>query len=871
MRNWCGGMTVAVALATWAGATTSAQRVVPTPEAVIGIPVCADNQLASFEQALGYLQQLSAASPRVRLIELGKTAEGRPHVLAIISSEANLKNLDRYRTISARLARAQDASAEVARALAAEGRAVVWADFGMYSSAIGPAQVAPELAWRLATDDSSRIRQIRDNVIFLMMPNLNPDGTAKVVGWYREHGAKGFEPTQPPELISLENNRDWYMFNLPETRNAGRVLYEEWFPQIVQNHSQAGQFPARIFIPPFADPTNPNIPPLVMRGINIVGSAMARRFEQEGKQGVLSRVRYDTWWNGGVRSAPYFHNMVGILTETQHPSPFAVTYDASQFPEAFVDGTPTRTPSVNYPNPFTGGEWTLRKSCDYMTSATLAILDVAAERREEWLFDIYRMGRDAIAAGAGEEYLVPVEQWDAGAAVQMVNALRHGGIEVERATAPFTAGGQTYAAGTYRVRGQQAFLPYIRDVLNPQEYTHRTAPYDIAGWTLPLQMGVRVDKLTGATITGSFEKVTTALVPPRILPRAAGAYAIDGRANEAFRVVNQAISARHEVYRMVDGLTVAGDTWPSGTFVVPAREGTHAWASEAAKAGVPIAALSTAPTGAVLHVRSPRVGLYRAWTTRGNPDEGWTRWLLERYGFSVTSVRDADLQAGDLKAKYDVLVLPSATLPAMLHGNAPGTVPPPYAGGMGVVGAAALYQFVIAGGTLVALDQAAALPVSLFGLPIRNVLDGVRATDFLIPGSLLRLEVDPAHPLGFGMPAAAAAFFARSPAFAVGRDRTDFEDDIARDPPVPAGVQIVARYPSKPALLSGWMLGERRLAGQSAIVEAPLGAGRVILLGFRTQHRGQSNATFKLLFNSLYRATSTPMAPVGASAVAGQR
>lgn len=853
-------LAAATAIALAGGATTAAQRSVPTPDSIIGFPACADNRLATYEQSLQYFQRLSAATGRMRLVDIGPTTEGRRQVMAIVASESTLADLDRHKAAVARLAKARDLTEAEASTLAAQAKVVVWIDMGIHAVEVAPAQLAPELAWRLVTDDSPSGRFIRDNVIVLLVPNVDPDGTTRVAEWFKEHGAAGF--VQPPELehryVGSDLNRDWYMFNMQETQNLGRQLYEEWFPQIVYNQHQAGQFPARIFIPPFADPTNPNIPPLVMRGINIVGAAMSRRLQSEGKSGVVSGMAYDTWWNGGMRSAPYFHNMIGILTETQHPSPIPTVYDAATFPDAFVDGTSTRVPSVYYPDPYRGGPWRLRDSCEYNLSASFAVLQVAAERRQEWLFDMYRMGRDAITAGTGEEYLVPSQQWDRGAASKMINALRRGGIEVQRATAPFTAGGQTYAAGTYRISGQQAFLPHIRDLLTPQVYTHRTPPYDISGWTLPLQMGVRVDRLTGVTIAGAFESVAVAVPAASAVNTAAAAYAMDGRANDAFTAINQALAAGETVYRTTGNVSVGSEVWPAGTFVVPVRAQTHAWAEASAHKGVPLAALDVRPQGDVLQLHAPRVGLYRAWTQRGNTDEGWTRWILEQYGFQVSSVRDAELRAGELRGRYDVIVLPNATLPAMLHGNQPGTVPAEYAGGMGVIGAASLQRFVMAGGTLVALDQATGLPVSLFGVPVRNVLDGVRPADFLVPGSLLRVEVDPLHPIGFGMPAAAAAFFARSPAFDIGRERTDFEEDILRDPPPPAGVEIAARYPQTPTLLSGWMLGERRLAGRAAIVEVPLGTGRIILLGFRTQHRGQAHGTFKLLFNSLFRATSAP-------------
>src|SRR5262245_1372862 len=488
-----------------------AQREVPTPLSVIGWEPCADYKLATYEQIEDYFRKLAAAAPaRMKLVEMGKTTEGRSQVMAIISSEANITDLDRYKGIARQLALAGkgDSLTDVdARALSQAGRAVVWIDFGLHSNEVAPGQVAPRVAFRAVTDESEEMRFIRDNVIFLLVPNMNPDGTTMVANWYREHLGKAWEG-RPPELwhkyVGHDNNRDWFMMNQPETRNSARQLYREWFPQIVYNQHQTGPFPSRIFVPPFDDPMNPNIPPLAMRGVNQVGDAMTRRLEQEGKRGAISRVGFDTWWNGGMRTAPYFHNMIGILTETSHNSATPATNDPATFPKTFANGVPTLEPTTYYPTPYLGGEWHLRDSCDYITTTSMAVLDIAAKRRQEWLYDIYQMGRDAIRANANETFIVPANQWDPPTAVKMINVLRLGGVEVERATAAFSAGGKKYPAGSFVIRGAQPFSPYVKDLLTAQRYPDMRVspggppkrPYDITGWTLNYQMGVQVDRVT---------------------------------------------------------------------------------------------------------------------------------------------------------------------------------------------------------------------------------------------------------------------------------------------------------------------------------------------------------------------------------------
>ena len=853
---------------------TAAPSSLPLPEEVIGWAPCADYKLATYEQIADYFRKLDTASPRMQLVEIGQTVEGRPQLLAIISSEANLRNLARYKDIARRLALTRGLTDAEARALAREGKAIVWIDFGLHSTEVAHAQTAPLMAYRAVAGENEEMRFIRDNVIFLLMPNMNPDGTTLVADWYMGNLGTPYAHVEPPELyhryVGHDNNRDWYMFTQPETQNVGRQLYVEWFPQIVYNQHQPAPFPARIFIPPFADPMNPNIPPLVMRGVGEIGAAMARRFAREDKPGVISRLQFDTWWNGGMRSTPYYHNMIGILTETGHTSPDPAVYDPETFPQTFTNGEPTLLPSSFYPNPFKGGEWHLRDSCDYMVTASMAVLDIGARRRSEWLYDIYRMGRDAIRVGTDEAYVMPAAQWDAGATAKLVNVLRWGAIEVERANTAVTIAGRTHQAGSYVVRGAQPFRSHLTDLLNPQVYPDRRlhpdgppqSPYDIAGWTLPFQMGVTIERLTGPGIGVSslgrpqqesgFERVEWASPPTgEVAGRAGFAYVIDPRSNNAATAVNRLLRAGQTVYRAAAAVRFSRRDWPAGTFLVESGSATHdRIETETAELGLSVATLDAPMPGELWHLTMPRIGMYHGWG--GNVDEGWTRWLLEQYEFPYTRVHDREIRAGDLRARYDVIVLPDASYDRMLRGLSLDRMPPQYTGGMTPAGVANLHAFVEAGGTLVAMDSAAELPLKTFDLPVRDVTENLEEADLYIPGSILQLNVDPSHPVAYGMPARAAAFLARSPAFSVGLPAGRNEQSTSITPGSPGSVTVAAEYPSSDLLMSGWLLGEHLIAGQWAVVHARVGEGQVVLLGFRTQHRGQAHGTFKLLFNSLY-------------------
>ncbi|MBC8167902.1 MAG: peptidase M14, partial [Bryobacteraceae bacterium] len=494
---------------------------VPKPADHFGFEPGADFKLASWSEISGYYQKISAASDRIRLVEYGKTSMGKPSYMAFFSSPENLRDLDRYKGINRTLALGEADAAAAAR-LAKEGKAFVWIDSGLHSTEVAPAQHSPELAYRMLTDESDEMKRIRDKVILIQIPCINPDGLDMVVEWYRKNLGTPWELAPIPELYQKysghDNNRDWYMMNLQETRNVSRLLFRDWFPQIVYNQHQSPAFPARIFVPPYAEPLNPNIPAPVMEGINLIGSAMKERFARENKPGILSYFGFDAWWNGGLRSVPAFHNMHGILTETAlHAYGTPKVYKAEDFPERFGNGMPTKEPTVFYQRPWMGGKWGTREAIEYMLTADMAILDLASSRSESFLLKAWQMARENIEAGKrGMPYawIVPVKQWDSSSALEMLRRLQLGGVTVQRSTGKFTVSGTEYPAGTFVLPAAQPFRGYLVDLMEPQKYPEiRTGstgptkrPYDVAGWTLPMQMGVTVQRVEDK-FNGKLEEV----------------------------------------------------------------------------------------------------------------------------------------------------------------------------------------------------------------------------------------------------------------------------------------------------------------------------------------------------------------------------
>jgi len=883
-------------------AFTTASAAPRTPADIFGFEPGDDYMLASYEQMESYYRQLAAESPRVQLRIIGQSVLERPLFLLTISSEENLANLDRYRSISAQLARARiDESA--AESLSVDGKAVVWIDGGLHATELAHGQMTPLLAHRVATEESVEMRHIRDNVIFLLMPVMNPDGLEIVRKWYQSQLDTPFEQTTPPELyhhyVGHDNNRDFFMNNMPESKAVAKVLYNEWYPQIVYNQHQSSPGYARIVIPPYSDPVNPIIHPGVTTALNEIGSAMGNRFALRNMPGAISDVGYSMWWNGGMRTVPYFHNMIGILTETGHDSPSPRFYDPKTFPKMLatranpggvgitvpddVSGVPDAR--VLYSQPWEGGESHFRDPINYMITGSIAVLRAAADSRLKWLNNIYHMGRDSIEAGQSGNrfYVIPSNQnnWDE--ARNLVNILREGGVEIERSNESFRAAGQQFATGSYIVPAAQAFRPYVVDLLEPQVYPDTRTdpngeirpPYDIAGWTLPMQMGVEIVTIeSDLRVDSSPIDELGAPEPGDVSGRAGFGFALSGKTNLSSRAINRLLAQGETVMRAHETFRAGRTEMPAGTFIVVAGEQTGDRVSTVANnTGLDFVGLASDPDVESASIHLPRVGLYKSYVA--SMDEGWTRWLFDDYEFDVVSLSDNDLRDGRLDS-VDAVVLPHPdgrvyfkdSVGKMLTGHPAGTMPDEYTGGMGVEGAHALNNFVSGGGTLLAFGDSVDFAIEQFGLPIRDVVVAAAGKDFSIPGSLIRTRVDTSNPLTYGVDGEVAVNFVRGAAFDV-LGQANCVDDLLnqrhcfettrggrsmKDVATESRFNTVARYADDDLLMSGWAAGTEHIAGKTAMAQVPHGNGQVIVYGFRPQFRGQPRATYKLIFNALYGA-----------------
>src|SRR5215510_5540646 len=810
---------------------TTGDNNVPAPETALGFKIGEDRKLAKWDQFLAYFGELAKASDRIKLDTLGKTTLGRPFVVATISSPENLKRLDEFKEIQRKLADPRllaNASESVVNELIGTGKTVVAITCSIHSTEVGGTFTATELAYKLTSQNTPEVRRILDNVILLIVPSLNPDGTDIVTDWYRKTLGTPAEGSAPPELYhhyaGHDNNRDWYAFTQVETQlTVGKIL-NVWRPQILHDIHQMGGGGARLFVPPYMEPWEPNVDPAIIAGVNALGTSMAWEVISQGKAGVVFNTMYDAW--SPSRAYAHYHAGLRILSETAS----ARLATPVEIPLNRLGGGfnyDAKSPSWNFPSVWPGGKWTLRDIVEYQTAGAMALLNHAARHRELYLRNFYEISKRAVEAGAGpfaivlpepeppasisnalkrikeglnqvagtkEEkheqseqvvknvigepstdaeviYYYKIEGLD-----RLLSILRRGGVEVMRASKDFVADGKNYATGAHIVFMKQPYGAFARTLLEPQVYPNLREypggppkrPYDVTAHSLNLLMNAKADFIKAPFTVDAKPEPTALVIQSRVRPNA----------------------------------------------------------------GV-------------------RVAIYK--NHLPSMDEGWTRWMFDQYRFPYTSLLDAEVRAGGLKAKFDAIIIPDQSVNALVDGlpgaaggareaggneeRITGVYPAEYAGGLGEAGVKALREFIEAGGTVITFNNASNFAIEKLGAPARNVLKGVSARAFYCPGSILRAQLDSSSPLAFGLEKESIAWFESGPAFEI----TD-----------QASARAIARYPeSESPLLSGWVLGDKLIRGRAAMVEAKIGKGRVILFGFRPQYRAQSLATFPLLFNSI--------------------
>ena len=828
---------------------------------MLGFTVGADLKLANYDESMRYFRELAKSSNRIKLLDVGKTSTGHDWTLAVISSPENLAHLDQYRAIAQRLAHPDGLTDAEAHRLAREGKAFVDISGGLHASEIAGSQHTIQLAYDLVSNPTDpKIKAILDNTVLFLWPSINPDGQNIVANWYKENVGTPYEVAPLHELyqkyIGHDNNRDAYMLNVVESRVVART-WREWEPQIIYVQHQTAPFPTRIWLPPFAEPIAPRVPALMSREVNTIGMTIAQSLESNGQVGATHMgTGFDAWYPGYIDYMPMLQNIASFWTETalyRYATPHFYTVD--EFPKEMRD----LRPQSLYPSPWPGGWWRIKDAIDYMETGSLAVLDYATKYREELLYNRYQAGRNTIARYRKDPpyaYVIPRTQRDPAAAAEMMRRLAFNGVRIDALERDATIDGAAYPRGTWIIPMDQEYAELVRQLFDAQDYPDLREspdgppeqPYDASGWTLPYQMDVRVLEVR-SPLTESIRSVMKLVVGKasdwRTSPDApfatdsiaAGIVALPGRItgsgnqlaldpaeNNSFRFINRALASGGTV-GLSEGGSRGGRYVVSGISDVKASE----WVSELS---LHAERITTAASQAAVR---PRIGVYKPFTA--SMDEGWSEWLLDEYGFKYATITNADVRAGNLGTRFDVVLMASDRPRSITEGFAKGTVPPRYEGGLGDEGARALDEFVRAGGTLVCLNQSAGYAISALHLPVRNVVDTLSRKNYFSNGSILEVTTDPSHPVMAGMPDRAKVFVDGSPVFAT---MDGFEGTA------------LAKYAKEGSpKVSGYLLGEKYIQGYAAALDVKHDRGHVVLIGFRPQWRGQPFGTFRVVFNSV--------------------
>jgi len=866
---------------------------ITAPEKFLGFRVGADFHLVTYEQTLGYLDILASETPRLKVFDMGPTSYGRRQKYAVISSEENMAKLDHYKEICRKLSLARGVPEAEARKLADEGKAIVWIDGGLHAREVVGSHMQIQLAYDLVAAEDRLTKQLRDNVI-LVLVWTNPDGMTLIADWYNKNVGAEYEMSALPVLYQKyaghDNNRDSHVANLQETQNTHKLVNHEWFPVLYYNQHQTGPFPCRIWISPTAEPANPNVHPLVRRYENLLGTAGAKGLEDRGLSGVISRSNYDYFYAGSVLAAVEGHNIPALLTETQgygYATPHH--YKVSEFPEAHRD----LVPGQFYPNPWRGGWWRFADQCLYNHTVAMSVLKLAALYRSDFLFSKWRTANDTIERFKSEPpygWIIPAEQRDPNTTALMLSRFLLHGFEINVADEPFTHESVSYAKGSSIIQTSQPFGLYVKNLLERQDFPDLRKhphlwqgqpranryydpvkkeeilppllPYDNAGWTMPLMMGVESRAMT-TPLDVAMHPVTE-IPAPTAAVSGTGRHVVFSHAdNNSFKAVNLIQKAGGKVSVGLDDFTLGGTRYPVGTFIVESASVSAGTLEEIASA------IHVQMKAGTVNVKSnplikPRIAIYQSWMA--SMDAGWTIYLFDQYGFPYEEVHDADVRAGRLHERFDVIILPDQRPEQMVKGHAVGTMPPDYVGGMTEDGVANLKRFVEEGGTLVCNKTSLDLALTMFHLPIKNTAQDLPRKEFFVPGSILRVDYDTGHPLAYGMEPRGVGYISGAYALEIASDESAEKEAEKREKTgggngdrgkktEELGIRVVASFPDEPLLMSGFIVGEEKLHGKPAVIEAQIGKGSVVLFGFNVQNRAQAYATHKLLYNAVfYRA-----------------
>jgi hypothetical protein len=704
------------------------------------------------------------------------------------------------------------------------------------------------------------------------------------------------------KYIGHDNNRDFYMLNMSESKNMSRQLYIEWMPQILYNHHQTGPPGTVVAGPPYRDPFNYVYDPLLVTGIDAVGAAMSSRLNAESKPGytMKSGSVYSTWWNGGLRTAAYYHNIIGLLTEIiGNPTPSKIPL----VPQRLIPNSAT-------PYPIEPQQWYFKNSIDYSVSLNYAVLNYASRYKDELLYNIYTMGKHSIEAGNKDSWTkspkkvelladafkadkketkadtLPVEYFNkvyknkelrdprgyiitadqTTTAASFVNILINSGIKVQKATAAFSVAGKNYPSGSYIVKTNQAFRPHVLDMFEPQDHPNDfqypggppVRPYDAAGWTPAFTMGLQFDRILD-DFAGPFENIAYGEIQTpkgKIINSDLNTYgySFSTKDNASYVAVNDLLKEGAQVFKSKEQYYV-----PFTNEFTNFTNFKNVISKISNNTGVVFASVTTKPSDAQPIIKPLRIGLWDRYG--GSMSSGWVRWIFEQYHFPFNLVYAREIDAAQLNEKYDVIVFVEGAIPALRAEPSPweekepkeDDIPAEFKERVGKLtlqkSIPALQKFLNNGGRIVTIGSSANLAYHL-NLPVKNALvemvvgkeKPLPGEKFYIPGSVMQIDVDHNYAPNWGMNNKADVYFSASPVFKLAPDAIAHKD-----------ITPLAWYSSATTLRSGWAFGQAYLQDGVAAFEANVGKGKLFVYGPEITFRGQTHGTYKMLFNQLYK------------------
>jgi hypothetical protein len=830
--------------------TAAAHAQVTSPEEHLGRPLGTDFQLADYEQVSSWYRLLDEQSDRVITQSIGMSTEGREFLISIISSPENLANLEEHKKYAAILADPRGRTEEEKAEAIANGKVILLISPQMHSTEAAGAEAGMQFAHLLATSEEEPWTSARENLIVGIFPCTNPDGLDHVVHWYRETVGSPFEATGMLKLYQLytghDNNRDWFMLTQAETRIVTEQLYTVWRPQVYWDVHQQGGRAERMFVPPFRDPLNPNLDPAIIAGIDAIGSRALLDMTREGFTGISTGVTYDMWWNGGNRNVPVRHNIIGLLTEAASvdiATPVFLRRTDLEGPGHLTE----YAPSNQFPAPWPGGWWRLSNIIDYQVAFGKSLVGTLARDRELWLRNALEASERTIAKAkesAPKAWIIPFDNRDPDAVRRLIDVLQRTGVEVHQAHQHFIADGRQYGAGSVVIFRDQPYGNHVKDLFEVQRYPEGAPPYDVAGWSLPLLLGVRRVEVMGE-IDGSALRPFELFAPSAVRPWEQRRGILTSSSSRVWEYIFSHPVTMQPITFITTGEEAGWFTWEveAGPFEGMVRDDRPELVEEApADPLVKDTNPPQAPTEIIIS-SLPRIGLYSPWA--GSMDEGWMRWVLDEWEIPYTTVRNEQLRAGALHDFLDVLIIPDIGPDELDEGRPEGTIPDQYARGLAPEGAVAIEEFVRTGGTLLTFDSSSDWAIELFRLPLIDVTREAANGDFSCPGSVLRAIPDLEQPINAGLPDSVALFFSNSRAW---REMTEEERKVKEMDP--REMTTLLRYAPTRVLLSGWINRQEVIANRAAWIEAEHGEGRVHLFAFRPQYRGWSQATFPLIFRA---------------------